>query len=388
MKRFMILAAVIGVPMWVFAQVTPPPPPPPPPAAPEAVSGPDATVHIEEESVTITTSQGEVYIIDDYGVRRNGVMLAGDSEGLREEIEELQQEIENIRGRTASLNPDSEEYEDLIDELDDLEEELADLNADAFYPDTIPGDSTALTIGKWRLIVKETGEDAESVDIDVDRITEEIDDRYVDPFETYWWLFDMGYNMYLNGDNTYDVPVPFEQLEEQQFWGSFDVNLHIFRSRVNFAKGYLNFNYGLSLEWHHFRYDEDFRIMPDTNTLVIVNEETINFEKNKFNTMHAAVPLLIGFETKPWDTDNSFRMQFGYSPGFLLRGKTKYKYDGEKEIEKDDFNLSPIRHEVNYIIGYGDFNLYASYDVNNMFEEGKGPELHPFSVGLIFRKGF
>ncbi len=387
MKRILLIAAVLGIPMWMHAQV-PTPPPPPPPAPVDAPNAPEATVHIEEESVTITTAGGDVYIIDDYGVRRNGVMIAGDTEGLVEEIDELQEEIDQLNMRTSNLDPNSEEYEELMDELDDLEEELADMNADMFYPDTIPGDSTALTVGNWRLIVKETGEDAESVDIDIDRITEEVDDRYVDPFETYWWLFDMGYNMYLNENNEYDVPAPYEQLEEQQFWGSFDVNLHVFRSRVNIAKGYLNFNYGLSLEWHHFRYDDNFRIMPDTNMLVIVNEETIDFEKNKFNTMHVAAPLLIGFETKPWDTENSFRMQFGYSPGFMLRGKTKYKYDGEKEIEKDDFNLSPIRHEVNYIIGYGDFNLYASYDLNPMFETNKGPELHPFSVGIVLRKGF
>jgi len=384
MKRIMYVAALIAGPMWLQAQVTPPPPPAPP--APPA--GPTATINVDGEIVTITTGEGDVFIIDEFGVRRNGVMIAGDSEGLREEIEELQDEIDGIREKTADMTPGSDDYEDLMDELDDLEEELEDLNAENFYPDTLPGDSTAVTIGQWRLIVKETGEDADDVDVTIDRITEEIDERYVDPFETEWWLFDMGYNMYLNKDYQYDVPVPFAQMEEQQFWGSFDVNLHMFRSRVNVAQGYLNFNYGLSLEWHHFRYDDDFRILPDTNTLVIVDEETIDFDKNKFNTMHLALPVLIGFETKPWDTENSFRMQFGYSPGFLLRGKTKYKYDGEKEIEKDDFNLAPFRHEVHYVIGYGDFNVYASYDLNSMFENDKGPELHPFSVGLIIRKGF
>lgn len=378
------MAVYLVGPMMLFGQVTPPPPPPPPPPAPAT----QATISVDGENVTISTPTGEVYIIDDYGVRRNGVMIAGDSEALREAIDDLTDEIDDIRAESATLEPGSEDYLELMDELDDLEDELADLHPESVFPDTIPGDSTAVTIGNWRLIVKETGDDAEDVDFTIDRVAEEVDDHYVDPFETEWWLLDMGYNMYLDANNEYNVPEPYAQMEEQQFWGSFDVNLHIFRSRVSFAKGYLNFNYGLSLEWHHFRYDDDFRILPDTNTLVIVNEEAISFDKNKFNTMHAAAPLLLGFETKPWDTDNSFRMQFGYSPGVMLRGKTKYKYDNEKEIEKDDFNLSPFRHEVNYLIGYGDFNLYASYDLNPMFESGKGPELHPFSVGLVIRRGF
>jgi len=255
--------------------------------------------------------------------------------------------------------------------------------------DTLPGDSTAITIGNWRLIVHEEGEDDEDVDVSFGKIpkVEEVDSRYVDKFDTEWFLFDMGYNTFLNADNKVQVDAPYSAMEDLHSWGSFDVNLHMFRSRVNIAKGFLNFNYGLSFEWHHYRFDNNFSIVPDADTFTI-NTETIQYEKNKFNTTHLTIPVLIGFETKPWDTENSFRMQFGYSPGLMLRGKTKLKYDGQKDIEKGDFNLAPFRQEINYVIGYGDFNLYASYDLNSMFVEDEGPELHPFSVGLVIRKGF
>jgi hypothetical protein len=274
-------------------------------------------------------------------------------------------------------------------DLDELDAEMEALDNSGIQIDTLPGDSTAITIGNWRLIVAEDGEDAEDVDVSFGKVpeVEEIDDRDVDVFDTEWWLFDMGYNTFLNSDYKAQIDEPYTAMEDLHGWGSFDVNLHMFRSRVNIAKGYLNFNYGLSFEWHHYRFDNNFSIMPDVDTFTI-NTETIEYEKNKFNTTHLTLPVLIGFETKPWDTEHSFRMQFGYSPGLMLRGKTKLKYDGQKDIEKDDFNLAQFRHEVNYIIGYGDFNLYASYDVNSMFAEGEGPDLHPFSVGLVIRKGF
>jgi len=382
MKKLIVPMAIALVPFWLGAQVVPPPPPPPPPPM-------EPSITVEGEKVTIRTETGEEFIIDEYGVRKNGVMIAGDSEGLREEMEDLREEIAELREEAEAITPGSDGFEELMEDLAELEEELAELSPEAFYPDTLPGDSTSVTIGKWRLIVKETGDDADDVDVSIGKVEEiEVDDHYVDPFQTEWWLFDMGYNTLLNDEYANDIPAPYDKLEQQQLWGSFDVNLHLFRSRVSMAKGFLNFNYGLSMEWHHFRFDDNFRILPDTNMVVIVNEETINFEKNKFNTTHVAIPLSIGFETKPWDTDHSFRMQFGYSPGLMLRGKTKYKYDGEKEIEKDDFNLSQFRNELNYTIGYGDFNVYASYDLNSMFREDRGPSLHPFSVGLIIRRGF
>lgn len=381
MKKFMLMAAVLMGVIIAKAQVPPPPPPPPPPAAP--------TIKIEEDKVTIITPEGNVYIINDESITKNGVVLDPESSDLREEMEDIQDELADIRAENITLTMDSEEYADLLEDLEELEGELGFLGSTMTQIDTLPGDSTSITIGNWRLIVHEEGEDDEDVDVSFGRVpeVEEIDDHYVDVFDTEWWLFDMGYNTFLNSENKVQVDEPYAEMEDLHGWGSFDVNLHLFRSRVNIAKGYLNFNYGLSFEWHHFRFDNNFSILPDVDTFTI-NTETLEYEKNKFNTTHLAVPLLIGFETKPWDTENSFRMQFGYSPALMLRGKTKLKYNGQKDIEKDDFNLAQFRHEVNYIIGYGDFNLYASYDLTSMFAEGEGPDLHPFSVGLVIRRGF
>lgn len=381
MKKFMLMAAVLMGVIIAKAQVPPPPPPPPPPAAP--------TIKIEEDKVTIITPEGNVYIIYDESITKNGVVLDPDSSDLREEMEDIQDELADIRAENITLKMDSEEYAELLEDLEELEGELGFLGSTMTQIDTLPGDSTSITIGNWRLIVHEEGEDDEDVDVSFGRVpeVEEIDDHYVDVFDTEWWLFDMGYNTFLNSDYKVQVDEPYAEMEDLHGWGSFDVNLHLFRSRVNIAKGYLNFNYGLSFEWHHFRFDNNFSILPDVDTFTI-NTETLEYEKNKFNTTHLAVPLLIGFETKPWDTENSFRMQFGYSPALMLRGKTKLKYNGQKDIEKDDFNLAQFRHEVNYIIGYGDFNLYASYDLTSMFAEGEGPDLHPFSVGLVIRRGF
>lgn len=380
MKKIMLMAAILMGVMIAKAQV-PPPPPPPPPAGP--------VIKIEENKITIISPSGDEYIINEDNIMKNGVVLDADSEAFRSEMDAIGKQLEALKLEDLNLTINNEDYAELMADLDELDAEMEALDNSGIQIDTLPGDSTSITIGNWRLIVAEDGEDAEDVDVSFGKVpeVEEIDDRDVDVFDTEWWLFDMGYNTFLNSEYKAQIDEPYTAMEDLHGWGSFDVNLHMFRSRVNIAKGYLNFNYGLSFEWHHFRFDNNFSIMPDVDTFTI-NTETIEYEKNKFNTTHLTLPVLIGFETKPWDTEHSFRMQFGYSPGLMLRGKTKLKYDGQKDIEKDDFNLAQFRHEVNYIIGYGDFNLYASYDVNSMFAEGEGPDLHPFSVGLVIRKGF
>ena len=381
MKKLMLMAIVLMGVIAVKAQVPPPPPPPPPAAGP--------TITIDENKITIVSETGDVYEINEENILKNGVVMDVESDEFRSDLDEVTKQMGNLSSGDVTVKMSSDEVDELMADLKELEGELGYLGSAVTEIDTLPGDSTSITIGNWRLIVAEEGEDDEEVDVTFGKVPEvdEVDNRDVDVFDTKWWLFDMGYNTFLNSDYKVQVDEPYTAMEDLHGWGSFDVNLHMFRSRVNIANGYLNFNYGLSFEWHHFRFDNNFSIMPDVDTFTI-NLETIEYEKNKFNTTHLALPLLIGFETKPWDTENSFRMQFGYSPALMLRGKTKLKYDGQKDIEKDDFNLAQFRHEVNYIIGYGDFNVYASYDLNSMFAEGEGPDLHPFSIGLVINKGF
>lgn len=397
MKKSALFAAFVMNVFFAIAQITPPAPPsePVPPSPPAPPGYP--SVNIDDDKVTIIDAGGNVFIVDDYGVRKNGALIIGDSEDLRDAIDDLQEEIEDIRDEASSVSPGSDAYIDLMDDLADLEDELAELQDESYAyryesPDTLP-DSTTITVGPWRLTVRE-GENVsfDRVEGEDDDETQVADDRYVDPFETKWFLFDLGYNTYLDANHDVNVPEPYSVMEDQQTWGSWDVNVHLFRQRLNIAHGYLNLNWGLSFEWHNFRYNSDFKILPQMDSLTIsyFDAEGVpyDFKKSRFSTTHFTIPVILGFETKPWDTDHSFRMGFGYSPGLMVKGKTKIVVGGDTQKVKDDFNLAPFRHELNYSIGYGGLNLYASYDINGMFREGQGPELHPFSVGLIINRGF
>ncbi|MBC8172788.1 MAG: outer membrane beta-barrel protein [Chitinophagales bacterium] len=317
-------------------------------------------------SVTITRADGTTYTIE-----------APDMETLQELLEEL-----DIEGDTDDIADD-------LEQLNDLEMENMDITVEA---DTLAVDSTSLKVGKWKIVVKEKGDGTDNVDFSIgvdegEYEPEEEDDRDIDNFQTDWFLLSLGYNTFVDADYKVNAPIPYEPLTDLHFWGSADVNLDIFRSRINFGAGYVNFNYGIALESHHYRFNQNFTILPDLDTLTL-NTETIAYDKNKFNTTHICLPLSLGFETKPWDTDNSFRIAFGYNPGIHIKGKTKHKIDGNSDVEKDDFNVEDFRQEVNAMIGVGKFNLYASYDLTSMFKEGEGPELHPVSVGIIIRRGF
>ncbi|MFZ1635970.1 MAG: hypothetical protein WAT43_18945, partial [Chitinophagales bacterium] len=164
MKKFMLMAAILMGAIIAKAQVPPPPPPPPPPANP--------TIKIEEDKVTIVTPEGNVYIIYDESITKNGVVLDPESTDLREEMEDIQDELANIRAENITLKMDSEEYAELLEDLQELEGELGFLGSTMTQIDTLPGDSTSITIGNWRLIVHEEGEDDEDVDVSFGKVPE------------------------------------------------------------------------------------------------------------------------------------------------------------------------------------------------------------------------
>jgi hypothetical protein len=47
-----------------------------------------------------------------------------------------------------------------------------------------------------------------------------------------------------------------------------------------------------------------------------------------------------------------------------------------------DYAMDDFRFAATARVGYGWVNLFANYDLNPLFEDGRGPELYPYSVGV------
>jgi hypothetical protein len=103
------------------------------------------------------------------------------------------------------------------------------------------------------------------------------------------------------------------------------------------------------------------------------------------------IPVEIRFTKNPLQSNKSFKMAFGVKVGTLLnahtKGKTLQNKNGgtintyvEKESNKRFFNATRI--SITGRVGYGNFSLFASYQVNNLFKDGVAPGIKPFQIGL------
>ncbi len=121
------------------------------------------------------------------------------------------------------------------------------------------------------------------------------------------------------------------------------------------------------------------------------NKDTSYFKKFKLSTAYLEAPVELRYIANPGSSDKSFKFAIGAKIGTLLNVHTKGKsfvddargatlnYT-QKETGKRFFNT--YRLAVTSRIGYGNFSLFGSYQINAFVKDGLGPDVKPFSIGL------
>ncbi|MBK8609554.1 MAG: outer membrane beta-barrel protein [Chitinophagaceae bacterium] len=135
-------------------------------------------------------------------------------------------------------------------------------------------------------------------------------------------------------------------------------------------------------------------IKSQTNTLPFLNVDSINhFKKYKLTTAFLEIPVELRFTLHPERESKSIKAALGFKVGTVLsvhtKGKNLEDKNGnllssykQKETEKGYFNST--RMAATFRVGYGNFSLFGSYQINNILKDGVGPDLKLIQVGLNF----
>lgn len=223
------------------------------------------------------------------------------------------------------------------------------------------------------------GDDAEDLDLDFSDLK---NDKELKDAKTRFLLLELGINGYFNNQGGLNAPIGYSDLE-LQYSKSINVNLHLFRQRINLIQHHVNFTYGMGFEFSDYRFANNVTWTAQAPELTI---EPLDepLKKSKLATTFLNLPLMLNFETNPEEMKRSFHLSAGGYAGILLGARTKYKTTNNKKVkERDDFNLNHFRYGLTGSIGYGWFNLYANYALSEMFVNNEGPVLNPWNVGIV-----
>ncbi|MFY0599977.1 MAG: hypothetical protein JXR03_09925 [Cyclobacteriaceae bacterium] len=159
--------------------------------------------------------------------------------------------------------------------------------------------------------------------------------------------------------------------------------------------GPLFLEWGVGASWHNFKLqDSDYIISKGVNN-VELSEAPVEYNttKSRLSVPYANITLvpMFDFAKGKRRVDNTkkggvifraykkqgIRFGVGMYAGYRLGGnyKLKYKEDGNKEKlkESDHFYLENFRYGVRAQFGFKGLDLFAAYDLNEVFNQGRGP---------------
>jgi hypothetical protein len=139
----------------------------------------------------------------------------------------------------------------------------------------------------------------------------------------------------------------------------------------------------------------DFR----TNGYPVANEsrdstyfvqlQPAQYKRNKLSLVNVEVPVELRFATGKNKSDKSWFFAPGFVAGILVNDYVKTVGEdakGNRLKQKVYYtpNLSKFNYGVSARLGYGFIGLYGYYGLSPLFEEGKGPGMTFYKVGITF----
>jgi len=209
-------------------------------------------------------------------------------------------------------------------------------------------------------------------------------------FKGNWSGLEFGVNGYMSPGFTLDLPKKYQFLE-LNYSKSINFNINFFQQSINLIANKLGLVTGLGVQWYNYRFNQKNTILStDSGTISGYYDQTPNrsYVKSKLTTTYLSVPIILEFQTNANHNTNSFHISAGVVGGVRLLSHTKqvFDYNGtgkNKPKTFDEFFLQPFHLDATARIGWGPINIYANYALTEMFRKNRGPELYPFTIGLV-----
>lgn len=199
-----------------------------------------------------------------------------------------------------------------------------------------------------------------------------------------WSGIEMGMNGFMTPDYSLDMPADASYLE-LDYPRSLSVNLNLFQQNFRIIKNNLGIFTGFGFGFINYAFDNDIKLLHEDDG---IDFETVDhgFRRNRLSLVNFNVPLMLEFQTSSRRPVQKFHLAAGVIGSAKIRSYTKqvYDFDGDRQREKltKSYHTRPFNLDATARIGWGKVNLFATYSLLPIFRDDKGPELHPFNVGV------
>ncbi len=210
-------------------------------------------------------------------------------------------------------------------------------------------------------------------------------------FRNNWSGIDMGVNGYLTPSHSISLDDD-DYFLEIDYPRSLSVNLNIFQQNFNLIRNNVGIFTGFGFGFINYALDNDIMLIQYKDSISYRDGADYegyfpdDFRRNRLSLIHFNVPIMLEYQTARARKIEQFHLSAGVIGSAKLRSYTKqvYDYDGERQRDKmiKSYHTRPFNLDATVRIGWGRVNLFATYSLFTLFRSDKGPELHPFNVGI------
>ena len=205
--------------------------------------------------------------------------------------------------------------------------------------------------------------------------------HHAEKFKGHWQGLDFGFNGFDNADySMYDVD-DFMSVNQAK---SYEVGLNLWNLNIGIYKSYIGLVSGIGFAFNDYKFENRYTIVKTADRIEPVYLEYNDLEKTKLSVEYLNIPLLLEFQIPVNQNEGRVYINAGILGGVKLGSHTKVKHGDSKDKDYSGFNINPFKYDATARVGYKAFGLYAKYSLIPLFEDGKGPELTPFTVGFSF----
>jgi hypothetical protein len=199
-----------------------------------------------------------------------------------------------------------------------------------------------------------------------------------------WSGIGINANGFLNASNQIatDSELGFLTLDPAK---SIGLQVNLLEKRFPIIKDYLGVVTGLGIQWNRYALKGSYDLGVVNDTLIGINTG-VNYTKNVLTSSYLQAPLLLQISTNK-DPNKAWNISAGVVGGIRIdaRQEQKWEADGKKNKDKtkDDFQFNPFQASLMATVGYGDWSLYMTYGLTDVFNEGSAPKVRGVNAGIL-----
>jgi len=248
-------------------------------------------------------------------------------------------------------------------------------------------DTSIIRIGKKKIVVVDS-KSKTTIEIPDDKNDFVYEFKEKKRFKGHWSGIEMGINGFMDKNQSMNLKNELAWLDLKQA-RSWNFNINFMQYSIGLGSDKVGLVTGMGLEFNNYHFSNPISLKIEDGITTVDStyiKAGYRVDKTKLSTTNLTLPLLFEFQIPAGEKKHRIYMSAGVIGGLRLGSHTKVVYDdGDKRKDKNrsDFNIATFRYGFTARMGYRAIRLYANYYPVQLFEKDKGPEVYPFSVGLV-----